>query len=53
MLVIAPLFAWVISIFYGIKEGDGFATVGLMAILFPTLFLVGLVILLVGAFKKF
>ncbi|WP_291759128.1 hypothetical protein [Lysinibacillus sp. UBA5990] len=53
MLIIVPLFAWVISILYGIKEGDGFATVGLMAILFPTLFLVGLVILLVGAFKKF
>ncbi|WP_260982693.1 hypothetical protein [Lysinibacillus fusiformis] len=53
MLVIAPLFTWVVSILYGIKEGDGFATVGLMVILFPILFLIGLVILLIGAFKKF
>ncbi|MBG9691267.1 hypothetical protein ACE1MS_10570 [Lysinibacillus sp. fkY74-1] len=53
MVVIAPLFAWVVSILYGIKEGDGFAAVGLMVILFPFLFLIGLVILLVGVFKKF
>ncbi|UZM97598.1 hypothetical protein OL548_21060 [Lysinibacillus sp. MHQ-1] len=52
MVVIAPLFAWVVSILYGIKEGDGFAAVGLMVILFPFLFLIGLVILLVGVFKK-
>jgi len=53
MVVIAPLFAWVVSILYGIKEGDGFAAVGLMVILFPFLFLIGLVIFLVGVFKKF
>ncbi|QPA56415.1 hypothetical protein [Lysinibacillus sphaericus] len=53
MVVIAPLFAWVVSILYGIKEGDGFAAVGLMVILFPFLFLIGLVIFLVGVFKTF
>ncbi|ACA40282.1 hypothetical protein J2D69_11215 [Lysinibacillus sphaericus] len=53
MVVIAPLFAWLVSILYGIKEGDGFAAVGLMVILFPFLFLIGLVIFLVGVFKTF
>lgn len=52
MVIISPLLAWVVSIFYGIKVGDGFAAAGLMVILFPFLFLIGLVTLLVGVFKK-
>jgi hypothetical protein len=52
MLAIAPLFSWVVSILYAINEGDGFAGVALIALMFPFLFLVGLVILLMGIFKK-
>ena len=52
MLVIAPLLSWLLGIGYGVYEGDGFAGMGVMMILFPILFLVGLVILLVGIFKK-
>ncbi len=52
MIVIAPLLSWLIAIPFGIWEGDGFAAVGLMMILFPLLFLIGLVTLLIGLFKK-
>lgn len=52
MLAIAPLFSWVVSILYGINEGDGFAAASLMMLMFPLLFLVGLVILLMGIFLK-
>lgn len=52
MIVIAPLLSWLIAIPYGISEGDGFAAVGLLIILFPILFLSGLVTLLIGIFKK-
>ena len=52
MLVIAPLLSWLLGIGYGVYEGDGFAAMGVMIILFPILFLAGLVILLVGIFKK-
>lgn len=52
MLVVAPLLSWLIGMGYGIYEGDGFAGMGVTFILFPILFLTGLVILLVGIFKK-
>ncbi|WP_375199748.1 hypothetical protein [Bacillus sp. RS11] len=52
MLVIAPLFSWVVSILYGVYEGEGFAAVALMMVMFPLLFLIGLVLLLMGILKK-
>ncbi len=52
MLVIAPLLSWLIGMSYAIYEGDGFAGIGVMLILLPPLFLAGLVILLMGIFKK-
>ncbi|KGR84376.1 hypothetical protein CD32_12345 [Lysinibacillus odysseyi 34hs-1 = NBRC 100172] len=52
MLVIAPLLSWLIGMSYAIYEGDGFAGIGVMLILLPPLFLAGLVILLIGIFKK-
>lgn len=52
MLVIAPLLSWLISISYGISVGDGFAAIGLLMLLFPLIFLVGIILLVVGAFSK-
>ncbi|MFL0575066.1 hypothetical protein ACH0BK_29280 [Priestia megaterium] len=52
ILIIAPFFSWVVAILFGINQGDGFAAVGLMMMLFPLFFLIGLVILLIGIFKK-
>ena len=52
MLVIAPLLSWLIGIGYGIYIGEGFAAVGVIIILFPILFIVGLALLLIGIFKK-
>lgn len=52
MFVIAPLLSWLIGISYGIYVGEGFAVVGVMIILFPILFIVGLALLLIGIFKK-
>ena len=52
MFVIAPLLSWLIGISYGIYVGEGFAAVGVIIILFPILFIVGLVLLLIGIFKK-
>ncbi|MEG0470976.1 MAG: hypothetical protein RR588_01450 [Solibacillus sp.] len=53
MLVIAPLLSWLLSFIYGIFEGDGFAVIGMLMLLLPLFFLVGLVIIVVGLFKKF
>lgn len=52
MFIFTPFLGWVISILVGIAEGDGFAAVGMIMILFPIFFIIGLVILLVGIFKK-
>ena len=52
ILIIAPFFSWIVSILFGINQGDGFAAVGLMMLLFPIFFLIGLVTLLIGIFKK-
>ncbi len=37
---------------YGVRESEGFAGAALMMILFPLIFLIGFVILLIGFFKK-
>lgn len=53
MIAVAPLFSWIIAILYVYAFGaDGFAGIGLLMILAPLLFVVGLVILLVGVFTK-
>ena len=50
--IIAPLVSWIISSLYGIGEESGFAVIALMAVIFPPLFLIGIVVLLIGLFKK-
>lgn len=52
MIVVAPLFSWLVSQLYGIFEESGWAAVALSAILFPVIFLVGLIVLLTGVFQK-
>ncbi|MES5266770.1 hypothetical protein [Priestia megaterium] len=52
ILIIAPFFSWTVSILFGINQGDGFAAAGLMMLLFPIFFLIGIVTLLIGIFKK-
>lgn len=51
MFVFSPLLTWIVSTLYGISVGDGFAAVALMMVMFPSLFLVGIVILLVGIYR--
>ncbi|WP_078379877.1 hypothetical protein [Sutcliffiella halmapala] len=53
MLAIAPFLSWIISILYGIYEKEGFAAIGLMMILFPLFFLVGIILLLIGIFGEY
>lgn len=52
MIAIAPFFTWLISISFAIIVGDGFAGIGLMMIMFPILFIIGIILLLVGVFIK-
>ncbi|WP_214484716.1 hypothetical protein [Bacillus sp. SM2101] len=52
IVLIAPLLSWVVSILFAIRVGDGFAGVALLMVMFPLLFLIGLVILLIGIFRK-
>jgi hypothetical protein len=52
MVAIAPCLAWTISIAYTMIEGNPWAGIALLAILFPLLFIIGLILLLVGIFKK-
>lgn len=52
ILIIAPFFSWVVSILFAISQEEGFAGVALMMLLFPFFFLIGLVTLLIGIFKK-
>lgn len=52
IVIIAPFFSWAVSILFAISQEEGFAGVALMMLLFPFFFLVGLVTLLIGVFKK-
>ncbi|MDC7781272.1 hypothetical protein [Priestia megaterium] len=52
ILIIAPFFSWAVSILFAISQEEGFAGVALMMLLFPIFFLIGLVTLLTGVFKK-
>ncbi|MEI2443440.1 hypothetical protein V8V73_23040, partial [Priestia megaterium] len=52
IVIIAPSFSWAVSILFAISQEEGFAGVALMMLLFPFFFLVGLVTLLIGVFKK-
>ncbi|MFF2289516.1 hypothetical protein [Peribacillus butanolivorans] len=48
MFVIAPLFSWIVGTLYGISEGSGFAAIGVLIIMFPILFIVGVVLFWIG-----
>ena len=52
IFLFTPFLGWFISIQVAIAEGDGFAAVAMMMILFPLFFLIGLILLLFGIFKK-
>ncbi|WP_157842774.1 hypothetical protein [Bacillus alkalisoli] len=52
MVCIAPLLSWIVSVQYGIKDGDGFAGIALMMVMFPIIFLVGLIILFMGVYRQ-
>lgn len=52
MLVFSPLVSWLVSIAYATIEGSGWAGVALMMLLLPLIFLIGLILLLIGIFKK-
>ncbi|GGG12253.1 hypothetical protein GCM10010912_65850 [Paenibacillus albidus] len=52
MLPISPLISWIVSMLYADYVHDGFAGIGLLMILTPLLFIVGLVLLLIGLFRK-
>ncbi|GLC90343.1 hypothetical protein [Lysinibacillus piscis] len=52
IILITPFLSWVIGIIFGIIEGDGFAAVAVIAVLFPLFFIIGLVILIIGIVKK-
>lgn len=52
MVAIAPFLSFLIGITYGSIVGSGWAAGGTMVILFSIIFLVGLIIMLIGIFKK-
>ncbi|MEK3796976.1 hypothetical protein MHI18_01770 [Peribacillus sp. FSL H8-0477] len=52
MIIFAPILSWSLAISIAVIVKDGFAAVALIALFFPTIFITGLVILLVGLFKK-
>ncbi|MED1863757.1 hypothetical protein P4V41_09870 [Fictibacillus nanhaiensis] len=45
-----PFLTFLISVPIGIAVGDGFAAVGMMMILLPAFFIIGLITLLAGIF---
>ncbi len=51
MFLIAPFLSWVVGAVYGTMVSSGFAAGGLMVILFPIIFIVGLVMMIKG-FKE-
>lgn len=52
MFILTPFVGWLISIAVAIAVGDGFAGVGMMMLLLPTFFIIGLILTLIGIFKK-
>ena len=52
IFIFTPVLSWVIGIIFGIIEGDGFAAIGMMTLLFPIIFIIGLILFLVGIFKN-
>lgn len=52
MFVICPLFSWLVSMGYAHYERNGWAAVAMLAILYPSAFITGLVLLLIGIFRK-
>lgn len=52
MLSIAPFFSWIVAILVGVSVGDGFAAVAVIWLMAPILFLIGVVMLGAGVYKK-
>ena len=52
MFIFAPGLSWLIGMSVGVLVGDGFAGGAMMVILFPIVFIIGLILLLIGIFKK-
>ncbi len=51
MLAIAPFLSFLIGVIYGIMVRNSWAAL-LMMYLFPSMFIIGLIVLLIGIFKK-
>ncbi|MGF9978081.1 hypothetical protein [Viridibacillus arvi] len=52
MFIFTPFVGWFISMSVAIAVGDGFAGVGMMMLLLPIFFITGLILTLIGVFKK-
>ncbi|MFF3099892.1 hypothetical protein [Viridibacillus arvi] len=52
MFIFTPFVGWLISIAVAIAVGDGFAGVGMLMLLLPSFFIIGLILTLIGIFKK-
>ncbi|MDQ0232542.1 hypothetical protein [Metabacillus malikii] len=52
MLGLAPLLSWIISISYTMVDDNPWTGILLLLILFPTIFLIGFILLLIGIFLR-
>lgn len=51
-IVLAPIVSWMLGIAYALYEGEGFAGVAVMMLLYPTLVVTGIVLIIVGIVNK-
>ncbi|MFJ8258620.1 hypothetical protein ACIQ4Z_15395 [Peribacillus asahii] len=49
ILIFAPVFSWLVGSLYGMSEGSGFAMMGVLIVMFPILFIVGVVLYWIGS----
>lgn len=52
MLAIAPFLSFAIGLTYAVITEDGWAKFLIMWYIFPIIFVIGLIVLLIGIFKK-
>ncbi len=50
--ILAPFISAIAGNLYGVQQAEGFAGVALIMIMFPLIFLLGIVILVIGVSKK-
>ncbi|MFB5281850.1 hypothetical protein [Peribacillus sp. Hz7] len=52
MFIFSPILSWLVGSFYGMSEGSGFAMIGVLIVMFPILFIVGVVLYWIGSKEK-